>query len=110
MYYNETSLLRYYEANSTELMSTMTSQLRGEASLVAAADLFSKVSYLTSSADVEPDFLSKAALALISVNYCPREQIPTDALSIVVRGLVAYRGRIGVTAVAEDVILSLSSL
>ena len=82
MFYNETSLLRYYEANSTELMGTMTPQLRGASSLVAAHHLFAKVSFLSKPEDFESEFLSKAALSLTSAIYCPREQIPTEQVGI----------------------------
>ena len=42
---DETSAQRYYETNSTELMATMTSQLRTESSLLAARNVFNRVSY-----------------------------------------------------------------
>lgn len=105
-YYNETNQLRYFEGKNQELMQTMTSQLRGESALASAKAIFSKVSYLSAGADrVEPDFLSKAALLLTTAVYCPKEPIPRDMLTIVIRGLVSCDGRIGLKAFAEDMII-----
>ena len=46
LYFNETSRMRYYASKNEELMMTMTSQLRGEASLANARALLSKIWYL----------------------------------------------------------------
>ena len=111
MYYNETSLLRYYEANTAELKATMTPELLGESALVAARFTLHRVSYFARNLDqIEPAFLAEAQLALTTAIYCPREQIASDQLSIIMRGLVAYRGRIGVQAIGEDAILTTNAL
>ena len=47
-------------------------------------------------------FLSRAALALNSSIYCPREQVPCVELTVVTSGLVACRGRLGQTVLAVD--------
>ena len=67
----------------------MTPQLRGESAYATAHSLFSKVSYLRADAELEPDFRAKAALLLSSAVFCAEEQIPCDALTIVVKGVVA---------------------
>ena len=111
MYYNETSLLRYYEANTTELKATMTPELLGEAALVGARSSLHKVAYFSNHLDtLEPAFMAQTQLALTTAIFCPREHIDSDQLSIVVRGLVAYRGRIGVQSIGEDAILATNAL
>ena len=95
LYFDETSHVRYYEGNQHELLITLTNELRGETSLAAARKYLSVVSYLSSD-DLEKDFFSKAALALTSAIFCPRELVGADQLSIVVRGMVAKGGRIGI--------------
>ena len=111
MYYNETSLLRYYEANTTELKATMTRELLGEAALVGARFSLHKVAYFSNHLDtLEPAFMAQTQLALTTAIFCPREHIDSDQLSIVMRGLVAYRGRIGVQSIGEDAILATNAL
>lgn len=109
LYFNETSRARYYEEENQGLMQTMTPQLRGEASLAVAQELFLRVPYL-SSPDIERAFLSRAALALSSSIFCPREQVPCVDLTVVTSGLVARRGRLGQTVLAVDAVLNLVAL
>jgi len=108
-YFNETSRMRYFEQNAHELMLAMTSSLRGETSLATALTLFSRVPYL-SHASLEAAFLSRAALALAPCLYCPREDVPSHKLTIVVRGLVARGGRCGISVFGDDMILNMPAL
>ena len=105
------SFARYSRSHSAhlsptaqELLKGMTSEMRGEASLVAATTIFEQVPYL-SHPEIHSDFLSLAALSLTPAFHCPREEIPSTSLCVVERGLVARDGRCGVTVFGEDMIL-----
>ena len=109
-FYNETNHLRYFEDREEELLTAMTPQLRGESAFASAKMIFAKVSYLGPEAEVDLDFRAKAALLLKTVVYCAREQISVEDLSIVVRGLVSCSGRVGVTSLGEDFMISTQAL
>lgn len=102
-YFNQTSHLRHYESNSSELMASMTDQLRGETAHASAKVILLQCTYLR--AATEPAFLTRAALALTRAVYCPKELVPCDQLTFITRGLVAKLGRIGVKVIGQDMIL-----
>lgn len=81
----------------------------GEASLAAAAELFSHVPYLKHSS-IEPAFLSRAALQLTPLVLVPRENVSSDCLTIVFSGLVAKDGVCGIRVFGDDMILNASWL
>ena len=70
------------------------------------ASLSSGVSYLSESSNVEAGFLSEASLAVTLAFYCPREVIGNEQLSMIARGLVTKRGKIGISVVGEDIIIA----
>lgn len=62
--------------------------------------------------ELEPDFMSSIAIKFHTIVYSRLEHIPCTSLFIVQRGLVAKRGRLGLTGACfgKDVILSNDNL
>ena len=79
--------------------------LSGEASLAQSVELFAQVPYFKCD-DIEPEFLSRAALQLSPRVLVPRENVASDCLTIVFSGLVAKDGVCGIRCFGDDMVLS----
>jgi len=99
--------LRRYEG----LLGRMSQKLRGDAAYCMCELRVRKVPYLVHPS-CEPEFLSNLAIKFAPVVFSHLERVPCTRLLIVGRGVVAKRGRLGVsgTALGQDVILSNANL